>query len=61
MPKKSCSKCKQQIIGDIHKVHGLVLCNDCFPFIKGDDGKLTWKQGQEGSLTFGKHGYKNLV
>jgi hypothetical protein len=42
-------------VGEIHKIHGLILCDDCFPFAKGSDGKMAWKQGREGDLTFGIH------
>ena len=55
MPKRSCSRCKQPIVGEIHKIHGFILCDGCFPFAKGSDGKFTWKQGREGDLTFGIH------
>jgi recombinational DNA repair protein (RecF pathway) len=54
MSKKSCSRCKQQITGQYYKVRGLILCENCYPFER-KDGELTWKQGEEGAITFGIH------
>lgn len=54
--KRSCSKCKQPIIGVFHKFSGALLCESCYPF-ETVDGKTEFKRGKDGSLTFGRHGY----
>ena len=61
MKKKSCSKCKKEIIGIPNKLGGGLLCDECYPFEKNKDGKLAFKEGREGSLTFGKHGFHNRI
>ena len=58
--KKSCSRCKKEIIGIPNKLGGALLCNECYPFERVN-GKMEFKQGREGSLTFGKYGFKNGI
>jgi hypothetical protein len=59
MSKISCSKCKKQITGIPNKLGGSVLCDECYPFHRAENGKLEFKTGREGSLTFGKYGFHN--
>ena len=62
MSKKiSCTRCKQLITGIPHKLGGGVLCDECYPFHRAENGKSEFKDDRKGSLTFGKHGFHNPI
>jgi len=42
-----CSRCKKQLLTLPHKVGGGQLCDECYPFIRSDSGRLIYRREPE--------------